>query len=116
MIDTHRLRSCSLLCLLVQVLQRLTSEGMNEVVEDKLINMSRHLIKTNKQKSSSSCFTNLNLSETNGRIELSKLRLNIVSHSVPLTIETGKEFHVSEIKILRFWDYQTVRGSPWLEM
>lgn len=74
---------------------------MNEVVEDQLINMGKHLIKIHKHKMAACDSKQLNLSETNGKIDLALLAVSAPTHTAHLKLENMKEFHVSKFILIR---------------
>ncbi|KAL0276782.1 UNVERIFIED_CONTAM: hypothetical protein PYX00_004283 [Menopon gallinae] len=72
------------------VFRRLTSEGMNDVVEDQLINMGKHLLKIHKDKLNAS--KEPSLSDTNGRIDLAHMNISIPTYVINLKMENSKDF------------------------
>ncbi|EEB17192.1 Phosphoinositide 3-kinase regulatory subunit, putative [Pediculus humanus corporis] len=74
------------------IFRRLISEGMNDLVEDQLISMGKHLLKMHKHKMFFNDDKQINLSETNGKLDLSLLNVTINSHCVNLKTDVQKEF------------------------
>ena len=67
---------------------------MNDLVEDQLISMGKHLLKMHKHKMFFNDDKQINLSETNGKLDLSLLNVTINSHCVNLKTDVQKEFQV----------------------
>ena len=83
--------------------RKLTSERLTEQVEDQLLEMGKHLIKINRHKLHASCFNSYNLSETNGRIDLSRHRLNLSRHSHMLASDTNVDCSVCIIASISYY-------------
>ncbi|KAK6633048.1 hypothetical protein RUM43_012791 [Polyplax serrata] len=74
------------------VFRRLISEGMNDLVEDQLISMGKHLLKMHKHKAIANEGKLVNLSETNGRLNLALLNVAVNAHCASLKTENPKEY------------------------
>lgn len=68
---------------------------MNDVTEDQLINMGKHLLKIHKDKLNIS--KEPSLSDTNGRIDLAQINISIPTHVINLKAENSKDFQVEHI-------------------
>lgn len=73
----------------------MTSEGMNDLVEDQLINMGNHLLKIHKHKMTANDDKLINLSETNGKLDLAQINVTVNAHCVSFKADNSKEYQVS---------------------
>lgn len=77
---------------------------MNDLVEDKIINMGKHLLKTHKLKLAVNDSNKINLSETNGKMDLALMNVRVNTHCVNLKVpENPKEIHVRKIPYKAFY-------------
>lgn len=68
---------------------------MNDAVEDQLINMGKHLLKIHKHRMSVNDNKQINLSDTNGVIDLGVVNIKVQTHTANLKLENTKDFQVS---------------------